>query len=337
MEFLGLAKQGLIGSASAAVSLMTFDRQEGASGADTFLVRGVVKAGRLDILNGDVAAYRTLQARLGDRYGEFLPDFRLVNQTDDQGVLFLEVAGERTLEAICLDLCEWLETLPCHHPIIQRRQSQIGNIVGQVIDKLRMIYSLTSRGNQDDQETFFQECLSAFRVNLERAKMTGLNPALDRLQKRFPWFFERWSSSMALKDNVAINVLVSESLDQPRVRFIDPKMALPWSKERLADGNIAVDLAALEASLRRKELEIRKTVGSVFHLGALRRIKRARQLMIEAGIFTPQLYELCCAVYYSAYAACRCDYCLDPERVWLIEAMQEQAGRLISSLAEVAI
>jgi len=107
------------------------------------------------------------------------------------------------------------------------------------------------------------------------------------------------------------------------IRLIDPRYSMPGAGVRTPSfGSAAADAAAFLVGLERKELE-RERAGQ----HALRLTERFRSSVdawVAVGRFNAFMLDLCLAHAYSVYAACRCDYCLAPERKWLYDLMRER-------------
>jgi len=168
-------------------------------------------------------------------------------------------------------------------------------------------------------------------LNLKKAELwLEYEGVVQSIEKRKAELLKNFVASFAHKDLSVGNVLVSD--DNKQVRFIDPRLAVPYLEESQASGNVAIDLMGYYVSFLRKEMEARKNNEGLDFSEINKDIEKEIKEYKERGVFSEQMGRLCMAVWYSVYAACKCDYCTAPERVWLYD---EMVVRLRKSLDEL--
>jgi hypothetical protein len=139
------------------------------------------------------------------------------------------------------------------------------------------------------------------------------------------------------------HIYIQKSEEDFKVRMADPRSAIPRLDEtpdgltRTPNslGCSAVDLAHLEVSLYRRQLELQH-LNPKITLPALSSVRATVQDWIHQGRFSQMFYELSLATYFSAYAGCRCKYCLASDRRWLYDQMSDRARHYVTRCAEYA-
>ncbi|MEK7102661.1 MAG: hypothetical protein AAB912_03470, partial [Patescibacteria group bacterium] len=116
------------------------------------------------------------------------------------------------------------------------------------------------------------------------------------------------------------------------LRFIDPRTAVPNAHSGAPLASPLIDLIALAVSLERKKLEVQRYDANLT-LEACEVVNRAIETALSDHIATPALGLLIDLVVRSAYTACRCTYCLAPERMWLYEHMRSTTEDALKRVA----
>jgi len=129
------------------------------------------------------------------------------------------------------------------------------------------------------------------------------------------------------------NIIVSEK--KKSVYFIDPRKAVPYLNTSRALGNVSVDLIGYYVSVLRKEMELKRKNSEVLLSSIKMAIKKEIKDYEKNHIFNPLLKDLCFLVWFSVYVACKCDYCMSKERVWLYKKMRENTKFYLKKLINI--
>jgi len=332
-KLLELAKSSILSNRRSFPDMVKFSWQEGASKVETYLFHGCVKVGDRSIIKSQIKAYEYLKESLGSIYESIFPRFRLVSEQEDLAVLLLEFLDGRNLEDVCFEMNNLLPFLSIEHPIIQRKNSMIKKIVGESIRKLCLIFEKTEKNVDREKELFFLECFDALEVNLAESNLRDYLPVLQVLKKKKKIFLKPLIISSSHKDLTVRNVMVSNAQGEIDIKLVDPRISLPRSSKRYSEGSIVVDMAALEMSLSRKELELQQ-LNPAMKIKGINLVKAESKRMIKEGLFSKELYKLCLVIFYSAHAACNCVYCSARERSWLREVMKQKTRDLLNNLSQ---
>jgi len=180
-------------------------------------------------------------------------------------------------------------------------------------------------------QLFFEELVQALELNLEKAGLSEQYQGLGKnLLTRSAQFTSSFLPSFAHKDLSTSNIILSD--DNERVRFIDPRIAVPYLDESGASGNVVIDLAAYLVSLERKELEAKKDTDALDYSSLKEEVQKEIKRYLSEGVFTESFLKLCETVWYSIYAACKCDYCTATERLWLYNEMVRRCEKNLNEL-----
>jgi putative hydrolase of the HAD superfamily len=287
----------------------------GSSRASIYLLRDkIYKVGPIAEFEKEATCYARFAEKL-DFYNEIFPKLELLKRESDLVIWSLEYVGEITLEQFIKNLRGVA--------VEQRSQyiEKIGEYNEQVLGNLRRIFEKTKKVDECENALFFEELLNSLRLNLQKAGLGDCEKNLNQFQS------EAFVNSVVHKDLSVVNIILNK--DKDKIYFIDPRRAVPYGENSEAMGSVAIDLAGYFVSMSRKELELRKFDQTISLAMIFQRMENEVKKYIEEGIFSRQFWNLCLTLWYSVYAACKCDYCTAPERVWLYEEMR---NRLIEKL-----
>lgn len=311
----------------------SLERHTGATHAEVFILHDVFKVGAPTYIDLELGIYRDLQIRLGDLYTEIFPQVTLRQRDSERAMLEMTWLGRFSAEDILASLSqgEWTPILarwPDAQPI-RDKLALIGIAIERTLACLDAMFATSCAENPTAAGAFVDETLAALRVNLDQA---GLLPELISALGRIESARNHWRQGLAIsachRDLMMGHIYIQKNGDELTIRLADPKSAVPRLDEtpeglgRVPSslGCPAVDLAHLEISLYRRQLELQR-VNPAVNLPSLAQVRANVVHWIAQERFTRPFYELCLAAYFSAYAGCRCDYCLSPERRWLYDQM----------------
>lgn len=249
----------------------------------------------------------------------------------EQAALIVEYCGSRNFEDLILK--SDLSDESTYNTVQLVHVATLQNLRG-IFEESKLDSPARTRA---ESSRFFQELSDALKVNLTLAGLIGsYGDTLDRVGSSREKFVSEDVPSLAHKDLSVGNVVVGD--DWTSVKFIDPRLVVPHLEPTEPDtalGNIAIDIVGYQISLLRKQLELVHS-GKADRLspllsGVSAEIKR----YIQDGVFTNQMKLLCEVVWYSVFSACKCDYCLAPERKWLYDLMAEKTHEKLSQLSKV--
>lgn len=331
-KLLDLAKNSILTKRKDFLDMVKFFGQEGASHAETYLFHGCVKVGDRSIVRDQMEAYECFKHSLGNTYGSIFPRCRLISEEKNDAVLLIEFLAGRNLEDVCFEIRDLLPFLSIENHVIQNKLSLIIRIVEQCIEKLCLIFEKTRRDN-GDKELLLLECFDALEVNLVESDLKNYLPIAQTLKEKQRVFLDPLIVSLSHKDFTVRNVMVSDKQGTLDIRFVDPRISLPRSSKRYTSGSIAVDMAAIEMSLSRKEVELQQ-FNPLVKIEGISLIRAEVEKMIKKDLFSKAMYKLCLATFYSAHAACTCVYCSATERSWLREVMKQRTRELLDNLSQ---
>jgi len=276
----------------------------GSSAAKTFLCdNNIYKVGSEAVIQKEIQAYGKFNARMKS-YETVFPQMEIVFEDLGNSVLAIENLGKQSLEPIYRD--------------DQLTMSRLETLNKKVLAKINLLFDETKTNIKDD--LFFDELVSALKINLEKAGLSEkLSDDLKRIIEKKESILKNFVPSLAHKDLSLGNIILSD--DGDKVRFIDPRVAVPYLPESKASGNVAIDLIGYRISVERKELEVRKININVDYSSLFAEIENQIKGYICAGVFTEDFKKLCEVLWYSVYSACKCDYCTASERLWLYNEM----------------
>lgn len=307
-------------------SIARAERFEGSEVAETFDIRLIVKRGPRAIIEPAALLYQRLRDTLGPAADAVFPrTLFLPPDGDDVAVLCLEPIPGDHLEAVMLGIGSLAQRVGQASPLVDERRNRVQQMLEKVCAHLGVLHG--HRAEQtvewDALRNFVVELEGALRENLRRAELAIVMPAVSTRS----CFWETGWATLAHRDCSVVNIVG----DQSCVKLIDPRAIVPNGITGAAFASPAIDLVALTISLERKRFELRAMDADVpidregIVVDAMTRAR-------ECGAVNDCLIALCEAVVYTAYAACRCAYCLAPERRPLYDHMRERAGQAIAKL-----
>ncbi len=264
----------------------------------------------------EVDLLRWLEERLGSDYTACLPRFRELGEIDGSYTTELEYVGDATFEAVLVSRERWSVIDP----------STVIDHVVEILARLAAV-PVPSEIRSASVNAMFDEVIGAIARNAMSAELPfRLDEEACRARASFV-------PGLCHRDLSTSNVMCAAD---GGVRFIDPRRTVPGANCPASPyGSVAIDCAAFLVSLERKRLENFHTVGAAptpaspydhFFAGTVER-------MVRDGLFNQVVFDICHLHAYSVYAACRCDYCLAPERGWLYDLMRERFEEVLTRIA----
>lgn len=295
----------------------TIERMSGSSDSSVFLVGGkkIYRVGSKTDINDSMNAYARFSESLS-YYSMMFPWVELL-VNGDISIMCMEYIGEFTLEKIILQMEK-----------TQKEVSELFRFNREILERLKIIYletclSQDSSENSLQNRLFLKELIEALSINLERAglKKEGIL-FLSKLKRDLNNPANQAISSLAHKDFSVGNVIISDK--NRLVKFIDPRNSIPYLTKSNAIGNVAVDIYGYLVSIERKEMEIQREYPSASMELIKEEINKEAMRYINDGVFSSVISKACRALWYSVYTACRCEYCISPDRVWLYNCMVQR-------------
>jgi hypothetical protein len=246
------------------------------------------------------------------------PNVKVLHEQDDIVIWELTFLGSRNFAQLIMDI-----------PLEKETLAALNQSAFQSLD---LLFNKSKTSDPAQASLFFAELIKALESNLQKAGLLGdeEQQCLIHLADQENLFTSEMISSLAHKDLSLGNVMVSDSHDA--VFLIDPRQAIPYLVDSTALGNVSIDLVGYLVSLERKELELQK-LDSTHSLGDMKQtVLEEIEKYLRLGAFTQNLLDLCFAVWYSVYAACKCDYCTAEERVWLYDDMVSKTKLAVKKL-----
>jgi|GEM_PF-899505 len=288
----------------------------GSSEAKTFLCDGdIYKVGGEAVIKKELQAYTKFQTRMKS-YATIFPQMEIVFNDLGSSILWIENLGAQSLEVKFKDEKSSL--------------TQLKALNKKVLAKINLLFEETKSAVADD--LFFDEIINAIKINLVKAGLSGrLTKEVETIVSHKKTVLEKYISSLAHKDLSVGNIIVSD--DGDKVRFIDPRGAVPYLDESKASGNVAIDLIGYLISMQRKELEVKQKNKNIDYTDLVTEVEDQIKNYIDAGVFTEEFRKLCEVLWYSVYFACKCDYCTAPERLWLYNEMGRRLEKTLAQLS----
>lgn len=307
-------------------SVARVERLEGSEEAETLDVRLIVKCGPRAAIQAAAATYQRFRAMLGPTADAVFPRTLVAPPYDDRtAVLCLEPIPGDHLEAVILGLGELVRQVGPTHPLVMGHRGRVRAMLERTCAHLAVLHG--HRAPPAIERTvlrdFVLELEGALQENIQRAALTGVAPPISTRS----CFWESGWATLAHRDCSVVNIVGNEST----VKLIDPRPIVPNGTTGAAWASPAIDLVALTISLERKRLELRM-MGAVVPIDPSGIVVDAMTRARECGSVNACFIALCEAVVYSAYAACRCAYCLAPERRPLYDHMRERATEATTRL-----
>lgn len=304
---------------------------EGSSNTEVYrAANNIYKIGPQKDIELAFQANQRFQVYAPTGFNDIFPAIELIPLDAEQAGLKVEYCGSRNFEDLILktDLSDesTYNTVQLVHVATLQNLSRI-------FEESKLDNPARTRA---ESSKFFQELSDALKVNLTLAGIIdSYDDTLDRVRSSREKFVSEYAPSLAHKDLSVGNIVVSD--DGARVKFIDPRLVVPHlelTEPDTALGNIAIDIVGYQISLLRKQLELvhsgKEDRLSPLLSEVLAEIKR----YIQGGVFTDQMKLLCETVWYSVFSACKCNYCLAPEREWLYALMVEKTRAKMEELKE---
>ncbi len=287
----------------------------GSSEAKTFLcVQDIYKVGNDLVIQKELQAYGRFKNKMKS-YNTVFPEMEIVFNDSGCSVLWIENLGRQALED------KYKET--------DASLTELKTLNKKVLAKINLLFEETKIDFFDAD--FFDELIVALKINIDKAGLSEkLLPAISALEQQKDKTLNRYVASLAHKDLSVGNIILSN--DGDKVRFIDPRSAIPYLEESKASGNIAIDLIGYLVSLQRKEMEVKQLNKNIDYSDLVNEVENEIKGYICAGVFTEDFKKLCEALWYSVYAACKCDYCTAPERLWLYNEMVRRLEQTLLTL-----
>lgn len=269
----------------------------------------IFKSGLAKNITKEIQAYEKFKNILGSEYNKIFPHYAIVKQTNNYLVYKIKLLGEYSLEDYLLSPKSKNEEL-------------IQSFNDSVLKNLKTIYAITKSDNTKVMEDFYKEIIGALYKNLLEANLLNKNnlSLLKLLESNESIFIKNCLSSMAHKDLTVGNIVVN--LKNNSSYFIDPRVSVPYSNEKEKYGNIAIDLIGYYISVLRKDMEIKKNSNHISLMSIKKRITSEITYYIGENVTSQPFVDLCNLFWYSVYLACKCDFCLSPERKWLYDEMK---------------
>lgn len=269
----------------------------------------IFKSGLAENINKEIRVYKKFKNILGSKYNKIFSHYSIVKQTNNHLVYKVKLLGEYSFEDYLLSPKTKDEEL-----------IQIFN--SSILKNIETIHTLSMSDNAEAMREFYREILRALHKNLFKANLLNKNNLnlLKLLKNNELIFINNCLSSMAHKDLTVGNIIIN--LKNSASYFIDPRASIPYSNEKEKYGNIGIDLVGYYISVLRKEMEIKKKSDHVSLTAMKKHITNKITYYIKEGATSQPFIDLCNLFWYSVYMACKCDFCLSPERAWLYTEMQ---------------
>ncbi|OGL98656.1 hypothetical protein A2304_03060 [Candidatus Uhrbacteria bacterium RIFOXYB2_FULL_57_15] len=295
--------------AAAGLALARAERLSGTGASATVRITGILKFAPD---RSEVELLRWLEERLGSDYAACLPRFRDIGEVEGSFAIELEYVGDATLET----------TLASRERRDAIDPTVVVDRVAEMIARFATV-SVPSDACSASANPMVDEVVGALSCNAMAAgSLFRPDPGTCRDHAVFV-------PGICHRDLSAVNVMCASD---GSVRLIDPRASVPGAPVGMPTfGSSAIDAAAFLVSLERKELERDRL--DLPRLGLTARFRDIVDGWIEAGTFNAFMLDLCLAHAYSVYAACRCDYCLAPEREWLYDLMRKRLESVSTRIA----
>lgn len=304
---------------------------EGSSNTEVYRVaNNIYKIGPQKDIELAFQVNQRFQVYAPTSYNDMFPAIELTPLDIEQAGLKVEYCGSRNFEDLILkgDLSD------------EDAYNTVQFVHRVTLQSLQRIFGESKLGDptriHEDSLRFFQELLDALKLNLTQAGLIdSYGDTLDRVGSSREKFLSECIPSIAHKDLSVGNIVVSD--DSTRVKLIDPRLTVPHLEQTGSDsalGNIAIDIVGYQISLFRKQLELIHSGKTDRLTPLLNEVSAAIKSYIQGGVFTNEMKLLCETVWYSVFSACKCNYCLAPERKWLYDLMVEKTHSEIEEFKE---
>ncbi|HET6979293.1 MAG TPA: hypothetical protein VFI24_23380 [Pyrinomonadaceae bacterium] len=317
---------------------------------EAFVAHGVLKAGPPKDIDQELGIYQDLQDRLGAHYNQIFPKVFLRHHDEQLAVIEITWLGRSLNEEVFKPLAwgEWSTVLarwPDAPPIVARL-SMADEAVSRTLDHLETLFAASQRHDPALASAFVSETIAALRVNLRRA---GLLPELNRDLAAIEESRDLWSAGLAVscchRDLMVEHIYLAHREGALDVGLADPRSGFPHFDETPAGraripnslGCAAVDLAHLELSLVRRQLEL-KHIHAGTEVVALERVRKSVNDWVTRGRFSGAFYELAMATWYANYAGWppALGKVPPPEKEWLFDLTVTQARQCLARCGALA-
>ena len=288
---------------------------QGSSEAKAYLCDdNVYKVGPEKIILDEVKTFERFKHKMTS-YASVFPNMEVLQTDDGVSILWIENCGKNNFDDIYLGAIKELDLLR--------------TLNKKVLAKIGVLFTETQ--HVDNGALFFEELMSVLKFNLRKAELwPEYEEVVLRIEARKNIFLQNFVGSFSHKDLSVGNILVSD--DNKQVRFIDPRLAIPYLEENHPSGNVVIDLIGYYVSFLRKELEAKHEAANIDLSEINQDIKKEIKVYQGNEIFTEEIKTLSMAAWYSVYAACKCDYCTAPERVWLYDEMVNRLKNILNAI-----
>ncbi len=253
----------------------------------------------------------------------FFPRFSYFCEDPNRAVLALEDIPGITLEDVILNLARASAERGITHAQTLVEQDALEHFIVETTETVRIL-GWSVQKKEIHKLTIVEELCDVLAENLERAELPTIKLNARTIAQRW----KRPKFCVSHRDLSVGNIMCHER----SIRLIDPRLSIPHSTNgSSAIGTPLIDSLMLLISLERKQAEIETICPGLIING----IGHLRRLISELKEEVPAvIVHLITAVTYAMYAACKCDYCLAPERVDLYNAMVEKTKRSVALLQE---
>lgn len=300
---------------------------DGSSRAEVFTCNGkIYKIGPLGEAKKEIAVYNMFRKKMKEKYNEIFPSISLL-LTTKTAIWEVERMGETNLEDVFLNFSA-----------IKTERAELEQLNRETLRKIEIMFDSTNNNLPTRQKKallFLKEIFSALEVNLKKARIKNreILVAIKKFKKNSSQFISCFVSSLAHKDLTVGNIVVNNK--KQTVRFIDPRHAIPHLEKSSVNGNIVFDLTGYYISILRKERELAHDKGIFLPAGIPLIIKEKIEKYEKEKVFTEGLKEICMLVWYSIYLACKCNYCMSKQRIWLYNEMLEKFKEHLKKLQKL--
>lgn len=297
--------------------------KDGSSDTTIFEVHTMAKCGQIDTLRQEAELYCLFKKKIRSGFRKIFPETYLITLKDGKSaILLIEMVHGKNMEDETLAIGVLANQFGQRHAQTQTQQKKVKRMTARVIDLLDILHRPVAPSSE--LRGFIEELRVALSNNLREA---GLSlPSIISLNN--PQWWEGGVASLAHRDLSVVNILG----DAKRVKLIDPRPVVPGGVNGASYASPAIDLAALDVSLERKEMEIQKMTNYSLTIEARDLVRRKIHKMVKKREISERLLNLAYATIYASYAACKCSYCLAKDRVWLYQAMLEKTKVQIGKL-----
>lgn len=301
---------------SLAGPVICVDQLEGSTKAMVYRVHTIVKTGPRLMIESELLAYRQIEKLLKRNKNKVFPRIApAISSGPKFASFFMEPIHGEVMEKSILKIGEMAKIFGANDQRVVRQQEVACEMTKKIFATLKILHLPIKMKQQDASgalRNFVREMENALGENLRLANIDIYYPRFSNDEH----FWIKGFVSAAHRDLSVVNIIGNETA----VRFIDPRLIVPNGKIKSEFASPAIDFAALSISFERKELEIQDMVPGLV-LSARKLVEAEIHKMIDNNSISRDILMLSSATVRSAYAACRCSYCLAPDREWLYKHM----------------